>query len=173
MKYAVSLLALLIAGATHAALPKASEAPESPVVFEKLKELAGSWRGSVGKEGNPAGIDYRVTAGGSVLMETIFPGTPQEMVSMYYLNRGVLTLTQYGVTGIQPEMIYDRKHSTSTDWVFKFDGGRGFSMRDDLHIHDGMIKIADAHHFEATWNTWNQGKPVNAHHFVLTRAAKP
>lgn len=171
MKHAPLLLALLIAGTAHAA-PKAPEAPDSPAVFEKLKELAGAWRGYVGKEGNPAGIDYRVTAGGSVILETIFPGTPKEMVSMYYLNRGELTLTQYCVAGNQPEMLYDRKRSTPGEIVFKFDGGRGFSMRDDVHIHDGSIKMIDGNRLEATWNEWRQGKPAIAYRFVLTRATK-
>jgi hypothetical protein len=173
MKYPVSLLlTFLVASLALGASPKPPEAPDSTAVFEKLKELAGTWHGYVGKEGNAATIDYRLTAGGSVLMETMFPGTPKETVSMYYLNRGNLTLTQYSVEGIQPEMIYDRKHSTPAEIVFKFDGGRGFSMRDDVHIHDGSIKILDAHRFEATWNEWHLGKPATSYHFVLTKAAK-
>jgi hypothetical protein len=171
MKHTSLLLTLLFATVAYAA-PKAPQGPEPQVVFEKLKELGGTWRGHVGQEGSPAGIDYHVTAGGSVLLETIFPGTPKEMVSMYYMNRGELTLTQYCVAGNQPEMLYDRKHSTPDVFVFKFDGGRGFSMRDDVHIHDGTIKIADAQHFEATWNEWRQGKPAMEYRFVLTRAAK-
>jgi hypothetical protein len=170
MKYPALLLSLLLAGTAHAAAPKPPEAPEPPAVFEKLKALAGEWRGSVGTEGKPGGIDYRVTAGGSVVMETLLPGTPQEMISMYFLDRGQLRLTHYCAVGNQPEMMYDRKHSTPGEFVFKFDGGRGFSMRDDAHVHDGTIKISEPHHLEATWNVWNQGKPVDAHHFVLTRA---
>jgi hypothetical protein len=172
MKNTSLLLTFLIAASAQAASPKAPQGPDPKLAFETLKELAGAWRGYVGKEGNSAGIDYRVTAGGSVLMETIFPGTAKETVSMYYLNRGELTLTQYGVAGYQPEMLYDRKHSTPGVFVFKFDGGRGFSMRDDVHIHDGTIRIADTQHLESTWNEWKQGKPATEYHFVLTRAAK-
>jgi hypothetical protein len=172
MKYSSILLTLLIAASASAASPKALQAPEPQLVFQMLKELAGTWRGYMGKEANSAIVDYRVTAGGSVLMETMFPGTPKEMVSMYYLNRGELTLVQYGVAGNQPEMLYDRKHSTPGVFVFKFDGGRGFSMRDDVHIHDGLIRIADMQHLDVTWNEWRQGKPAADYRFVLTRAAK-
>ena len=172
MKHTSLLLALFIAASAHAAPPKESAPLEPQTVFEKLKELAGAWRGYLGKEGNSAGIDFHVTAGGSVVMETIFPGTPKETVSMYFLNRGELTLVQYGVVGNQPEMLYDRKHSTPAVFVFKFDGGRGFSMRDDVHIHDGTIKIADAQHLESTWSEWKQGKPAAEYRFVLTRATK-
>ena len=166
MKSAPVLLALLIVGTARAASPKAPEAPEPPAVFEKLKALAGSWRGNTG------GLDYRVTAGGTVVMETMFPGTAQETVSMYFVDRGRLILTQYSAIGNQPEMVYDRKHSTSGEFFFKFDGGRGFTMRDDLHMHDGTIKLTEPNHLEATWNVWNQGKPASVQHFVLTRAAR-
>ena len=166
------LLAFALAASVHAAAPKAPAAPDSAAVFEKLKSLAGEWRGYVGKPGNPGGIDYRVTAGGTVVMETLFPGTDHEMVSMYFLNRGNLTLTHYCAAGNQPEMVYDRKHSTADELVFKFDGGRGFSMRDDLHIHEGTIKLHDSRHIEAAWTTWNQGKPGGTNQFVLTRVAK-
>ena len=36
---------------------------------------------------------------------------------------------------------------------------------------DGSMKIT-GHRLETTWNTWNHGKPVETHHFVLTRGAK-
>jgi hypothetical protein len=170
IKSRASLVAFLLASTLHAAGPKA---PEAPAVFEQLKALAGSWRGSGGKEENAGGIDYRVTANGSVVMETMFPGTPQETVSMYFLDRGRLRLTQYSPIGNQPEMIYDRKHSTPGEFVFQFDGGRGFSMRDDPHLHDGSLKISDAHRLEANWNLWSQGRPAGVHHFVLTRTGKP
>lgn len=168
----ISLIALALSASVHAAPPKPPVGPDSAAAFEMLKSLAGEWRGNVGKPGNPGGIDYRVTAGGSVVMETLFPGTDHEMISMYFLNRGELMLTHYCAAGNQPEMLYDRKHSGSDELAFKFDGGRGFSMRDDLHIHNGAIKLHDARHIEAEWTSWNQGKPGATHHFVLTRVAK-
>lgn len=164
-----ALFAITVAAHAAHAAPKPPEAPEPPAVFEKLKALAGEWHGYVGEPGHPGRIDYRVTAGGSAVIETLFPGTPQEMISMYFLDRGQLILNHYCAAGNQPEMTYDRKHSTPGEFFFKFSGGRGFSMRDDMHMHEGTLKLPDAQHLDASWTAWNQGKPSGTHHFVLTR----
>ena len=62
--------------------------------FEKLKKLAGTWV-EADKDGKPTDKVYsviKVTSGGSVVHETIFPGTPMEMVSVYNLDGGDLVL---------------------------------------------------------------------------------
>ncbi len=45
--------------------------------FERLKQLAGVWEGTsdMGKEGEKVRVEYRLTAGGSALVETLFPGS--------------------------------------------------------------------------------------------------
>src|SRR5208282_1089463 len=53
--------------------------------FEQFKLLAGEW---VGKEKSNDGpdvhIQYKVTGAGSAVVETIFPGTEHEMVSVIH-----------------------------------------------------------------------------------------
>ena len=50
--------------------------------FERMKPLVGAWEGiaDMGKEGEKVRVDYRMTAGSSALVETLSPGTPEEMV---------------------------------------------------------------------------------------------
>lgn len=49
--------------------------------FEKLKTLAGTWDATVlNPDGDETTVVYRVTAEGSVVMETMFAGTPHEMI---------------------------------------------------------------------------------------------
>ena len=53
--------------------------------LEKMKKLAGTWL-TADKDGKPTdqvASVIKVTAGGSVVHETLFPGQPQEMVSIY------------------------------------------------------------------------------------------
>jgi hypothetical protein len=166
------LVALTAIGTVQAAKPSLPEAPDGRVAFDKLKTLAGTWHGYADKPDNPGTVEYRMVAGGSVLMETLLPGTPHEMISMYFLEGGNLLMTHYCAVGNQPQMVYDRKHSKPDEFVFKFDGGRGFIAREDLHVHNGAIKFIDDKHLETTWTSWNHGKEEGAHRFVLTHQPK-
>ncbi len=105
----LALLALSVAQAGEAGkgdecpMPAVKNSPE----LEKMKSLAGTWTGT-GKQANAKEesitVKYRVTSGGSAVEETIWPGQPQEMISMYHDRNGKLTMTHYCVLGNQPEM---------------------------------------------------------------------
>jgi hypothetical protein len=45
--------------------------------------------------GMPVRVEYRVTGAGSAVVETLFPGTPHEMVTVYHARKGVLCMTHY------------------------------------------------------------------------------
>jgi hypothetical protein len=49
-------------------------------------------------------VTYKVVSGGSAVRETIAPGTPYEMITMYHLDNGKLTATHYCAAGNQPRM---------------------------------------------------------------------
>ena len=76
--------ALLLAGAlnlTAGDTPAPSSRP-SPE-FERMKSLVGTWAGKadLGKGPIEMTVQYRVIAGGTVLEERVFAGTPNEMVT--------------------------------------------------------------------------------------------
>ena len=51
-------------------------------------------------------VEYRLTAGGSALVETLFPGASRgQMVSMYYDRKGKLAMTHYCMLRNQPGMM--------------------------------------------------------------------
>ena len=78
--------------------------------FDRLKSLEGTWTGRSGwDEGADKGagevtVIYKVTAAGSAVQETLFPGTPHEMVTMYHMDGADLMLTHYCAAGNQPRM---------------------------------------------------------------------
>lgn len=173
MRPPASAFFLLLSGlfaATLSAKSKPPEAPDDRAVFEQLKSLAGRWTGKTGRSGEPAAVEYRVGAGGTIVMETIAPGTPREMISVYFLDDDDLYLTHYCPVGNQPRMRYDRKRSKPNEAVFAFDGGRGFVARTDLHLHNGAFLFVDARHIETQWTTWLHGRESETRHFILTRA---
>ena len=75
--------------------------PPTNAGLEKMKKLVGTWM-AADKDGKPtdqvASI-IKVTAGGSAVHETLFPGQPQEMVSIYTVEGPDLIMTHYCVLG--------------------------------------------------------------------------
>src|SRR5580765_8355890 len=84
------LLALTLSGLSQGGDKSAPKLPPPPTNagLEKMKKLAGTWL-LADKDGKPtdqvASI-IKVTAGGSVVHETLFPGQPHEMVSVYTVD---------------------------------------------------------------------------------------
>ena len=67
--------------------------------LNRIKGLAGRWTSTTsmfGKKDEQVFTEYVVTAGGSTVVETIFPGTPNEMMSVYFDDdQGKLAMTHY------------------------------------------------------------------------------
>lgn len=71
-----------------------------------VSELQGRWV-MEGPEG-PAYTEFALTSSGSAVRETMFPGTPHEMINMYALDGNSLVLTHYCAGGNQPRMRAER-----------------------------------------------------------------
>jgi len=163
---------LLAAAVSTAALAgtASAQAVDGKAAFERLKTLTGTWEGRAG-HGEAAGaatVTYRVASGGSVVEETLFPGTPHEMISMYHVVDGELVLTHYCAMANQPRMRLDRKASTPDRLVFAFDGGTNFDPAKDTHVHSGVVEWKG----ESLHNAWavhSGGKQTGQNSFVLTR----
>jgi hypothetical protein len=165
----VSLGLVATAAATRPAAA-AGAAVEPRAAFERLKSLAGTWQGRAGDQtaGPPATVTYRLASGGSVVQETLFPGTPHEMISMYHMVDGQLVLTHYCAMANQPRMKLDTKLSTADRLVFAFDGGENFDPAKDGHVHSGVIEWK-GDSLLADWAVWESGKESGHHRFFLGR----
>ena len=70
--------------------------------LEQFKQLAGDW---VGKEGGQAmAVNYKVTSGGTAVVETIGAGTEHEMITVIHADGDGLALTHFCMLGNQPQM---------------------------------------------------------------------
>ena len=112
---------------------------------------------------------YKVTAAGSAVMETFFPGSDHEMVSMYHVDGDDLRVAHYCAAKNQPRMKLDREASKPDHFVFVFDGGTGFDPAKDLHIHSGEIKFLEGGKVEATWDANVKGKKAMSSKFSMSR----
>lgn len=139
-----------------------ADTPKSPAdaQFEKLKKLAGTWV-EADKDGKPTDkvqSVWKVTAGGSAVQETIFPGQPMEMVSVYHKDGSDLLMTHYCMLGNQPRMKADPK-SSPNQIKFEFAGGTNLNPAKDMHMHEGTLTFVDDDHIEFSGCAWVDGKP--------------
>jgi hypothetical protein len=129
--------------------------------LEKMKKLAGTWL-AADKDGKPTdqvGSIIKVTAGGSAVHETLFPGQPQEMVSVYTVEGPDLIMTHYCVLGNQPRMKAD-PNSSADQIVFKFAGGGNLDPATDKHMHDATLTFVDDDRITVKGTGWDNGAPA-------------
>jgi hypothetical protein len=111
--------------------------------FERMKSLVGTWTGKTDMGQGPVdlSVQYRLLAGGNVLEERCFVGTPNEMVSMYYDQGGKLAMTHYCVMGNRPGMLL--KSSDAKTINFDFDKSCGIDVKKESHMHALSITFND------------------------------
>ncbi len=129
--------------------------------LERMKKMAGTWV-AADKDGKPTAqvvSVVKVTAGGSAVHETLFPGSPMEMVSVYHRDGADLVMTHFCALGNQPRMKADPK-SPANQLRFKFAGGSNLDPAKDKHMHEGTLTFVDDDHIEWSGVCWEGGKPA-------------
>ncbi len=136
-------------------------APPTNAGLEKMKKLAGTWL-AVDKDGKPTDqvvSVIKVTAGGSAVHETLFPGQPHEMISIYTADGPDLIMTHYCVLGNQPRMKAD-PNSAPNQIVFRFAGGTNLNPAKDKHMHEATLTIVSDDRIEVKGTGWENGAPA-------------
>ncbi len=138
--------------------------------FERLKQLIGAWEGTsdMGKEGGKVRVEYRLTSGGSALVETLFPGSAEEMVSIYHDRKGKLVMTHYCMLRNQPHMKLAKADAQTIELVF--DKKRNdINPTKETHMHAVRITFTDKDHIIERWTKFEKGKDMGAVTLNLTR----
>ena len=169
---AVAALGLFVAAGAAAAPPEAAaKAPSA--AFERFKALAGDWVSAEDAEMAKKGdlvARYAVTAGGSAVVETIFPGQAHEMVTVYHADGPDLVLTHYCMEGNQPRM--RAKAAQGPRFDFAFDGGTNIDPKRDRHMHSASLAFLGADEIRSEWTELAEGKPVLVVKSHLVRKAR-
>jgi hypothetical protein len=169
--FALAALALAVVFAAGAR----AEDKEKPKTskLDMLKKLAGEWTGKVnhGDKIEDSTITYKVTAGGSAVVETIMPGTDHEMVTVYTEDGDDLVLTHYCMLHNQPHMKAERD-SGAKKLVFKFAGGANIKADKDPHMHNMTMEFLGDDHIKCSWTLYQKGKEVHTAVFDLKRKKK-
>jgi len=126
-----------------------------------IRLAQGPWMtaGKDGKATAQVASIIKVTAGGSAVHETLFPGQPHEMISVYTVEGPDLIMTHYCVLGNQPRMKASAK-SPSNQIVFEFAGGGNLDPKKDKHMHAATLTFVDDDRLEVNGTGWENGAPV-------------
>jgi hypothetical protein len=172
---AVLPLLLVFAVAAYAAEDKKEARKEAGkhAGLEKFKQLAGEWVGKevqgLDGEKKEIHVKYKVTAGGSAVVETIFPGTEHEMVTVIHPDGDDLMLTHYCMLGNQPRMKADGKAKLSDTISFKFTGASNLKSEKDMHMHDVSYTFVDKDTLKTEWTHYMNGEAGGKVVFELKR----
>ena len=153
-------LALVGSAALAASADPAAAKPTSPAL-ERLKTLAGEWvaaeDNAMVKKGDLV-MRYAVTAAGTAVVETVFPGSPHEMVTVYHAEGDDLVLDHYCMAGNRPRM--RAKGASGSRFEFSYEGGPGIDAKRDRHMHSAWLEIVGADEIRNQWNEHEGGKSV-------------
>src|SRR5262245_493981 len=162
------LVLLALAAGAGADDKAAAKAPARHPGLERLKKLAGEWV-ATDAQGKPTAqvvTVYKVTAAGSAVHETVFPGAAHEMVTLYHLDGPDLVLTHYCAAGNQPRM-KAAAGGPANKLDFQFAGGSNLDPAKDMHMHEATITFVDDDHIEWLWVGYQGGKPDPGHKVAL------
>jgi hypothetical protein len=137
--------------------------------LEPFAQLAGEWEGrevSGKKTEQDLKVQYKVTSAGSCVVETLFPGTPHEMVTTICPDGDQLVLTHYCALGNQPRM---KGKSDDNKIAFRFDSATNLKSDNDPHMHEVTYTFIDKDTFKSEWVHYDGGKATGTAVFEFKR----
>jgi hypothetical protein len=173
--YALLISFCIVASTAAFASPEKSKEhdhapPKVSKAFENMKKLVGTWEGMTKMGGQekemPVKVTYALTSGGTALVETMGPGTPHEMITVYSNRGNEVSAKHYCMVGNQPEM--DMRKSTGDQFVFEMAGTKGISNKNEMHMH-GVILTVNGNKLTQEWSNYKDGKKGEKATFEFTK----
>jgi hypothetical protein len=169
-RMAWSLGTILLACAMASQAQEGKKAADKSAAFDLFTQLAGEWVGK-GKNGDmehEARIVYKVTSGGSAVVETIDPGGLHEMVTVIHADGDALLLTHYCMLGNQPQMKAMPKPGAKTV-AFEFVKATNLKSDKEMHMHAATFTFLDKDTLKTEWTLYKDGKESAKAIFELKR----
>ena len=136
---------------THS--PDAAESTLSPTedAFERMQSLAGTWEG-MNDLGVGAIATFKMIAGNTALMETLVVSSAvQEMVTLYSLHGGAISLVHYGMAENQPHLMVFPVNGPINELIFEFEDARNLFSSTAGRLQRLVLRFEDVDHITETW----------------------
>jgi len=147
----------------------APSAKASSPAFEKLKALAGTWKGT-DSEGKPFTASYAVVSAGTAVMETLNMGEDHgTMITMYHQNGKKMMMTHYCSMGNQPRMSATGLTKDGTSINFKCFDVTNLSDQKENYMMGLNFTFKDADHFAQKWTMKMSGTELHPDTFEYER----
>lgn len=173
--FAIASVVLLTSSQAESAKPSApaqevaAPAPV-PTPLDRFKALKGTWDADMDGDGkNDTAVEYRVIAGGSVVAETLFPGTEHEMITMYHMNGKELMCTHYCAAQNQPRLTATTISKDSVAFTFK--DATNLPDLKGMHMNAVTFTFAADGTMQSHWTSVEDGKPGHSADFRMKRCA--
>jgi hypothetical protein len=170
VKIGASLVIALSACALVAQAQPDKKGPGKNAALERFTQLAGEWVGK-GKHGDmehEMRVVYKVTAGGSAVVETIAPGSDHEMVTVIHPDGDALLLTHYCMLGNQPHMKATPK-AGDNKVAFEFVKATNLKSDKDMYMRSATFTFVDKDTLKTEWTHFKDGKESGKAIFELRR----
>ena len=147
-----------------------------PAAFEKLRGLAGEWRGpfewtGARTDSGTMAADYVLSGGGSALVETLSIDGAPTMTSVYHLDGPDLRMTHFCAAHNQPRLKANRIDLARGELDFAIVDITNLAAPDAPHVEGLEIRLRDADHAELTFLFTGAGRQ-SRERISLTRIAK-
>jgi hypothetical protein len=179
MKRFVALATIVLLGAMvyPAAALAGGQQTTAPVAhsreFDSMKALIGAWEGKadMGKGPETFKVTYELTSAGNAILERLFPGTPHEMMTVYYDDGGKLNMTHYCSLGNRPHMELVNSAGSSLEFVLS---GKdpGLTSLKEKHMHSLRIAVDGKDSITHTWTLYDNGEKKADEVFKLVRSKR-
>ncbi len=157
----------------HAGESMITKPYEGSKEFNQMKKLIGSWEGTAKMHSDKdqrVTVDYALMSNGSVIVETLFKGMPEEMVTTYYDDKGKLSLTHYCSMGNRPRM--ELVSSNDNELKFDFSAANDIDPKTEMYMHALTITFVDGNSIRQDWMSYNNGQPAETASFNFTKVNK-
>jgi hypothetical protein len=170
LRIVASLALALAACALGAQAQQDKKGSDKNAALEPFKQLAGEWVGKVkhGDMEHEMRVVYKVTSGGSAVVETIDPGSDHEMVTVIHPDGDALLLTHYCMLGNQPHMKAVPKPGDKMV-AFEFVKATNLKSDKDPYMRSVTFTFVDKDTVKTEWTHYNEGKEAGKAVFELKR----
>ncbi len=132
--------------------------------LNRIKSLVGRWSSTTsmfGKKDEQVFTEFKISAGGSAVVETIFPGTPNEMVSVYYDDdQGKLAMTHYCMMRNRPSFTLGK--SGKDEITMEVTKVEGLKSKDAPSMGAITLNFEDKDHFSSTCGSGGKAEKDSA-----------
>ena len=143
--------------------------------FEKIKSLVGNWYltggNQLGKELEPDPevpfLTYATSAAENCVIEKLFAGQTKEMTTVYFLDKGQLSIHHYCSLGNQPSMV--AVPAEGDEIVFQLLAVGNMSDPNDLHISSHSLKFTGEDTLTALWGATKEQTAASSSVFNVER----